>query len=150
MPLASTYQAIRFQVGSTHNEGGIIMDVFGRGKVHHSPGDARSTEPTSAPPSLARGTGTRKGYDVRVHPGMTDNQVAQAGTKHLISDAVVDPGTSLNLRDSMGKRVPIPAQHPGTPDQKLGAKYDPDCANRVIGEAKFSGSTRLPGEVSEQ
>ena len=39
----------------------------------------------------------------------------------------------------MGKRIPIPARHPGTPDQKLGAKYDPKCANRVIGEATFSG-----------
>ncbi len=121
------------------------MDIFGRGPVHHTPGAARATEPATGT-GIARAGAKRKGYSVLVHAGMTDQQVAQAGTKHLITDAVVDPGTSLNLRDSMGKRTPIPAQHPGTPDQKLGAKFDPDCANRVMGEATLSGSTRLRGK----
>jgi hypothetical protein len=124
------------------------MDIFGRGPVHHTPGAARATEPASGT-GIARSGGKAKGYPVKVHAGMTDQQVAQAGTKHLITDAVVDPGTSLNLKDGMGKRTPIPACHPGTPSRDQRGKYDPNMANRVIGEATFSGSTRLPGEVSE-
>jgi hypothetical protein len=126
------------------------MDIFGRGPVHHTPGAARATEPAGRT-GLGRAGGKRKGYDVRVHPGMTDNQIAQAGTKHLISDAVVDPGTSLNLKDSsqMGKRLPIPMMHSAMRSRSDRGSYDPKMANAVMGEATFSGSTRLPGKVSE-
>ena len=47
------------------------------------------------------------------------------------------------------KTLPVPKQHSGTPDQKLGAKYDPASAFKVIGDAILSGSTKLPDRTTE-
>ncbi len=55
------------------------------------------------------------------------------------------------------KRLPIPALHPSMaserrsgPEGSIGAKYDPASANRVVGQAILSGSTRLPDSTSEE
>ncbi len=47
------------------------------------------------------------------------------------------------------KTLPVPRQHWGTPDQKLGAKYDPASAFKVVGDAILSGSTKLPDRTTE-
>ena len=70
----------------------------------------------SASLGLARAGGKSKGGVVMVHPSMTDQQVAQAGTKHLI-DAAPDASSAAPLdtlsASQYGKRLPKPAIHNG-------------------------------------
>jgi len=106
----------------------------------------------SANLGLARTPGknaVRKGGVVMAHPSMTDQQVAQAGTKHLIDGAPDASNASPldTLSDSQcGKRLPKPAIHDGMRGHE---PLGPDNGDQVLAEAVVSGSTKLPVTVKE-
>lgn len=120
-------------------------------KVHHVH-DRSFEHEASANLGLARTPGknaARKGGVVMVHPSMTDQQVAQAGTKHLIDGAPdassASPLDTLSVSQA-GKRLPKPAIHDG---MRGHAAIVTDGGDQVLAEAVISGSTKLPATVTE-
>ena len=117
---------------------GTIAHTHDRGFEHEA----------SANLGLARTPGKnaeRKGGVVMVHPSMTDQQVAQAGTKHLI-DGAPDASSASPLdtlsTSQYGKRTAKPAIH-----SSMTKTPHTDGGDQVLAEAVPSGSTKLPATV---
>jgi hypothetical protein len=86
-----------------------------------------------------------------VHGGQShrDGGTHNAGISRTASAAALDGYKLPTDPPVVVKRLPIPAVNPGTPSRPDRGVYDPDRANKVIGEAILSGSTRLPDSVCE-
>jgi hypothetical protein len=97
---------------------------------------------------IARAGGRAKaGGPSPIHSSMTDQQVAQAGTKHLI-DGAPDASSASPLdtlsASQYGKQLPKPAIH-----SSMTATPHTDSGDQVLAGAVISGSTKLPATVKE-
>jgi hypothetical protein len=137
------------------------MDIFGRGPVHHTPADARATEPTNASATLARGTGKPKGYPVATAWGqhhVGEDGTGQTGISRTESAAALT-GYKLPTDPAVqhgSKKLPVPACNTGTPSRPERGNYKPAIADALTGEATRAKDDfapilhTLPSNVTEE
>jgi hypothetical protein len=116
-------------------------------KVHHTAPPSRGMEAQQHTTATLGKQPKAKDFSVKVHPAMTDQQVAQDGTRHLI-DGAPDASSASPLdtlsASQYGKRISKAPIHPsmaGTPHR--------DDSDAMMSDAVFSGSTKLPASVTE-
>ena len=164
---------------SVDRDGKRAVVIGSGGKVHHTHGDPshaavksgfahRHTTDTQGDLRSTRGFAAVKGelpaVDVQPRHGLAKGgEVAVAfGQHHVGEDGVLQTGISRTaaaaaLRGDklptdppvVAKRLPIPAVTWGNKPDPERSHYEPENANKVVGEAIVSGSTRLPGATSE-
>lgn len=85
-----------------------------------------------------------------IHPSMANRTSTSLGAPPTGAPPDASSPLPTDVEKQHGsKTLPIPRCHPGTPSRAERSTYDPDSANKVVGEAILSGSTRLPDSTSE-
>jgi hypothetical protein len=102
---------------------------------------------------LARAGAAKRLDPLVTHPHMANRTSTSLGAPPTGAPPDASAPLPTDVEKQHGsKTLPIPKCNPGTPsrpDRGYGSIFDPDNANKVVGEAILSGSTRLPDSTSE-
>jgi hypothetical protein len=86
-----------------------------------------------------------------IHPGMSErtNTTLGAPPRDNNPPDASSPSPVDHEKQHSSKQLPVPALHSAFKSDPQRGSYRPEGANEVLGEAILSGSTELPGKVTE-